>query len=381
MKIPKSIYDKLNQRKEENALRELSSEAFPIDFWSNDYLGFARSEVIQIEAEAILKKLPLQNGATGSRLISGNHPLYTQAESFLSSFHKSEGVLIFNSGYDANLGVFSSIPQRNDLILYDQYIHTSIRDGISLSHAKALKFKHNDLSHLEELLSRYTPSYNAVYVATESVFSMDGDSPNLEQMVLLCKKYKAFLIVDEAHAIGIYGKNGEGLVQHLSLQDSIFIRLVTFGKALGSHGAAILAHKEVISYLTNFARSFIYTTGLPPQAIAYTLASYKLLTDSSCRDLLHANIHLFQTEITQLGLSHLFISSESPIQAMKLSSTNLAKSYATNLQQQGIGIKPILAPTVPKNEERLRICLHAFNTKHEINQLLTQIAQIKKSYA
>ena len=381
MKIPQSIHDKLNQRKEEKAFRELSSTIFPIDFWSNDYLGFAKHEDIHIAIETILKKFPIQNGATGSRLISGNYPLYTQAESFLSSFHKSEGALIFNSGYDANLGVFSSIPQRNDLIIYDQYIHASIRDGISLSHAKSLKFRHNDLSHLQELLIRYSPEHNLVYIATESVFSMDGDIPNLEQMVELCKKYNAFLIVDEAHAIGIYGKNGEGIVQSLNLQDNVFIRLVTFGKALAGHGAAILAPKEVISYLVNFARSFIYTTGLPPQTIAHILASYNLLTDSSYRDLLHRNIHFFQSEITRLGLSHFFISSESPIQAMKLSSVNLARSYATQLQQKGIGIKSILSPTVPKNEERLRICLHSFNTEHEINQLLTEIAQIKKSYA
>lgn len=374
MNIPNTLLKRLDERAKNHSLRELSTDFFPIDFWSNDYLGFSQLAEIEKITQEILTQFPIQNGATGSRLISGNHKLYQQAERLISDFHKVQSCLIFNSGYDANIGIFSSIPQKGDLILYDQYIHASIRDGISLSYAKSLKFKHNDLENLEKLLQKFQPQSQNIYIATESVFSMDGDSPDLQKLVVLSEKYQAYLIVDEAHSLGVFGRKGEGLVQKLNLENSVFIRLVTFGKGLGCHGAAVLACEKVISYLVNFARSFIYTTGLSPHSVASIMAGYQCLTMNNQQELLHKNIRFFQQKIKEFGLENRFIKSDSPIQVLLQFGNEAVKNIAQQLQEHGFGIKPILSPTVPKGEERLRICLHSFNTENQIDTLF-QILQ------
>lgn len=371
VKIPSTILKKLNQRKTENSFRELPHKSFPIDFWSNDYLGFAGSNQLEKISTEILKNhpQPQRNGATGSRLISGNFPLYAQTETLIAQFHQSNSALIFNSGYDANIGIFSSIPQKGDLILYDQYIHASIRDGIALSNAHSLKFKHNDLNDLERILKKFYNSFKHIYVATESVFSMHGDSPDLISMVNLSEKYNAFFIVDEAHSFGIFGKKGEGLVQSLGLEQRIFIRLITFGKALGCHGAVVLSDKNTTDFLVNFARSFIYTTGLSPHAISCVSAGYKLLQTENHQQKLQENISYFRKKIQQQSFSENFLQSVSPIQALIVRTNEKAQQIATILQKNGFGVKAILSPTIPKNQERLRICLHSFNTKSEIDAL------------
>ena len=254
MNLPKKLTIKLKLREENNALRSLKTPSNLVDFSSNDYLGFAKSETIFDKTHQFLIERNLkQNGATGSRLLSGNHALYTEVENFLSEFHQTESATIFNSGYDANIGFFSSVPQRRDIIFYDEFIHASIRDGIQLSNAKAFKFTHNNLTHLDELLKRVQHEKSEVYVVTEAVFSMDGDAPDLVQMAEICKKNNAFLIVDEAHAIGVFGKNGCGLVQELNIQKEVFARIITFGKGLGCHGAAILGSDKLQQYVVNFA--------------------------------------------------------------------------------------------------------------------------------
>ncbi|GGH36814.1 aminotransferase class I/II-fold pyridoxal phosphate-dependent enzyme [Mangrovimonas yunxiaonensis] len=294
--LPEKLANKIHQRKTENALRTLGTSLPLTDFSSNDYLGFSKSEQLFNAAHAYLAANNIKhNGAAGSRLLSGNHSLYPKLEHMLSEFHNSEAALIFNSGYDANIGLFSSLPQRGDVVLYDEHIHASIRDGISMSHAKAYKFKHNNLTHLGELLKRYQQS-DTIYVVTESVFSMDGDSPDLVQLSNLCKTYQAYLIIDEAHAIGILGNNGSGLVQATGLEQHVFARLVTYGKALGCHGAAVLGSKALKQYLINFSRSFIYTTALPPHSLAAIQAAYQELPSHIKRAQLHENIKHFKKD-------------------------------------------------------------------------------------
>jgi 8-amino-7-oxononanoate synthase len=203
-----------------------------VDFASNDYLGLSNSKTIfEATHQYLVANNQIQNGATGSRLLSGNHPVYKESEELIAQFHKSPAALIFNSGYDANVGFFSALPQKSDLILYDELCHASIRDGIQMSNAKAYKFQHNDLEDLERLLVRHPET--TIYIVTESVFSMDGDTPNLQELVQLAEKYKAYVVVDEAHALGVLGDKGEGLVQSLQMQDVVFARIMTFGKGLG----------------------------------------------------------------------------------------------------------------------------------------------------
>lgn len=388
--LPKKLQQKLEDRKANSALRQLGTQNNLVDFSSNDYLGFAKSETIfNSSHEFLIGHNIKQNGATGSRLLSGNHPIFNIVESILSDFHNSESTLLFNSGYDANIGFFSSVPQRGDIILYDEYIHASIRDGISMSHAKAYKFEHNDLTHLSKMLKRSRkPSGQHdgdIYIVTESVFSMDGDSPDLKAMSKLCKTYSTYFIVDEAHAIGVFGNRGVGIIQDLKLESQIFARLVTFGKALGCHGAAILCSDDLKQYLINFSRSFIYTTALSPHSLATIHAAYHELIITESRIQLHQNIQFFKSEIKRLNLQilHLgemskgqwgFIDSDSSIHCCVISGNENVKSIAKKLEEKGFSVKPILSPTVPKGQERLRFCLHSYNSQEEISKVLKLLA-------
>lgn len=378
MKLPKSLQQKLETRKENNALRELPVSKSLIDFSSNDYLGFSKNETIFNQTHQLLVDRKLtQNSATGSRLLSGNHILYKETEDLISIFHQSESALIFNSGYDANVGFFSCVPQRNDIILFDELSHASIRDGIQMSLAKSYKFKHNDLTDLEKLLQKNQSSNNEIYVVTESVFSMDGDSPNLVELVSLCEKYNALFIIDEAHALGVFEQNGEGLVQQLVLQDKVFARIMTFGKGLGCHGAAILGSNELKEYLVNFARSFIYTTGLSPHSVATINVAYSFLqakTDELQK--LKQNIQFFKSELVNQEINSIFVESDSAIQCAVIEGNTKVKQIAFELQQKGFDVKPILSPTVPEGQERLRICLHSFNTEEEMKALVKFLKEL-----
>ncbi|WP_299626459.1 8-amino-7-oxononanoate synthase [uncultured Tenacibaculum sp.] len=372
MNFPKKLEQKLIQRTTSNTLRSLKSDTNRIDFYSNDYLGLAQSESVFDQTHQLLLDKNIKiNGATGSRLISGNHQLYQETENYIAQFHNSPKALLFNSGYDANVGFFSCVPQRGDVILYDEYIHASIRDGIQLSNAKSYKFKHNDLENLDEMLKRV--QHDTIYIVTESVFSMDGDTPNLNGLVTVAKKHNAYLVVDEAHALGVFGEKGEGLVQQLQLENEVFARIITYGKALGCHGATILGSEKLYSYLINFSRSFIYTTGLSPHALATIQVAYLHLKSEIIQQL-EENINFFKSEVIRLQLDNSFIESNSAIHCSVISGIEKTKAIALQLQENGFNIKPILSPTVPEGQERLRFCLHSFNSKKDITTILEQLA-------
>jgi 8-amino-7-oxononanoate synthase len=374
MKFPSKLNDKLELRKQTNSYRELGIASNLIDFSSNDYLGFAKSEAIFSQThQFLLDKDILLNGATGSRLLTGNSELFTETETYIAQFHQAESALLFNSGYNANVGFFSAIPQRDDILLYDELCHASIRDGIVLSNAKAYKFEHNNLDFLEKKLILLSKNNTKaiIYIVTESVFSMDGDSPNLEELVMLSEKFNCNLVIDEAHALGVFGSNGQGLIQELNVQDKIFARIITFGKALGCHGAVILGSVTLKNYLINFCRSFIYTTGLPPHAIATILVAYtKLNSPKNNLDSLKQNILLFNRELVICGLKNLFVYSKSAIQCAIIPSNTTVKKIAQQMQNNGFDCRAILSPTVPEGQERLRICLHSYNSEQEINKII-----------
>lgn len=370
MNLPKNLSKKLEIRASNTSLRTLPDTSKLIDFSSNDYIGFSVSfEIFNSAHQFLIEHNYNQNGATGSRLISGNHPLYQLTEDYIARFHQSDAALIFNSGYDANVGFFGSVPQKGDLILYDELCHASIRDGIKLSNAKAYKFSHNDFEELEVLIQRHKTTNS--YVVTESVFSMDGDTPNLEELVNVCKKHNCYLVVDEAHALGVFGDKGEGLVQMLGLQEEVFARIMTFGKGLGCHGAAILGSSELKQYLVNFARSFIYTTGMSPHAVATILHAYQFLdTNTNSLVELRSNIVLFNQQKMLLGLKPMFVQSRSAIQSAIIPGNERVKSIAQQLQGNGFNVKAILSPTVPEGQERLRFCVHSYNTSSQIEAVM-----------
>lgn len=350
---------KLMQRKEQNAFRELRLPGNKTDFCSNDYLGIVHNNLLNDKISGNLR-----TGSTGSRLLAGNYPLIDEAEKQIAAFHKAGTALIFNSGYDANVGVLSSVPQKGDTILYDQLCHASIRDGIRLSFAQSFSFAHNDIDELEK---KIRSSGGNIFIVTESVFSMDGDLCPLQQLVSLSKKYSAHLVLDEAHAIGVIGKQGEGLSQHENLQDDIFCRVYTFGKACGCQGAAVAGSQQLKDYLVNFARSLMYTTALPEHAIAVIQASYStfpFLNDE--RKHLQELISYFQQAVVRFEK----FKSLSPIQIIMVPGNDEVKKTGLQLQEAGFDVRPILYPTVPLNKERLRIVLHAFNTINEVEKLV-----------
>ncbi|MEO8934825.1 MAG: pyridoxal phosphate-dependent aminotransferase family protein [Xanthomarina sp.] len=385
--IPKKLQDKINKRKAQNTLRELRTEYNLIDFSSNDFLGFSRSEQIFDMTYYYLENSNLsRNGATGSRLLSGNYELYQEVEDRLCEFHRSQSALIFNSGYDANIGLFASVPQRCDIILYDEYIHASLRDGFTLSHAKAYKFKHNNLEDLQKHLARHvyreegsrSPKGSEIYIVTESVFSLDGNSPDLNSLIDLSKKYKAHVIVDEANAIGVFGRNGAGLVCKLGLENAVFARIITFGKALGSQGAAILGCHELTQYLINFARSFIYTTALPPHTLMTLKSVYIELPKTHEITKLFEKVAFFKLELINNQITDQFIESKSPIQCCLIQGNENVKAISNQLLKKGFDVKAILSPTVPEGEERLRFCLHSFNSEKEIKDVIQLLATLLK---
>lgn len=389
--LPEKLYKKLSDRKEKEALRSLPKVSLGIDFSSNDYLGVVNhkslARVIQTATRRTLKDIDHGNsGATGSRLLTGNYPLYGQLEEVVSRFHESESALIFNSGYMANLGFFQCVPQRGDVILYDEYIHASIRDGIKMSDAKGYKFTHNSLDVLSQLLLKYASQKQSegaaeIYVVTEAVFSMDGDSPDLVALAQLCKQYKVRFVVDEAHAIGVLGTQGQGLLQVYGITGQVFARIVTFGKAAGAHGAAILGSQELRRYLVNFARPFIYTTALPPHTIASILSFYTIIEEMEVSHMvenlrrLKKNINVFKSLIPKAGLDAYFVHSVSAIQCAVIPGVERVKALSLKLQQRGYDVKPILAPTVAQGKERLRFCIHSYNTREQIKEVLDIMKQ------
>ncbi|UWX54744.1 8-amino-7-oxononanoate synthase [Maribacter litopenaei] len=378
--LPKKLKKKLDERASNGALRQLSVPSGLVDFSSNDYLGFARNEILFSKTfQLLLKHNITQNGATGSRLLTGNHSLYHDLELKLAQTHNSENALVFNSGYDANIGFLGSVPQRGDFVFYDEFIHASIRDGLQMSHAKGYKFDHNSLSDLKEKIQKTVSGDgdSEVYIVTESVFSMDGDSPDLKQLVSFCVSEGYRLVVDEAHAVGVMGKKGLGLVQEMGLEKDVFARIVTFGKALGVHGAAVLGSNGLRDYLINFSRSLIYTTALPPHDIIGILSSYEFLAEEGAtqRTLLLENIAYFKIQAKKLKAGVSLIDSSSAIQSVIIPGNENVKRISKQLNDDGFNVKAILSPTVPEGKERLRFCIHSFNSKEEIGLIVQLLAK------
>jgi len=374
--FPKQLHNKLNHLKENGLYRSLKNTYPHIDFSSNDYLGFSSRGLLFEE----LKKLNIsvKTGSTGSRLISGNSSLFEEIEETIAQFHDADSAIIYNSGYDANIGFFSSVPQKRDLILSDELIHASIIDGIRLSFATHYKFKHKDSSSLRDLLHRHHDSFNTIYIVVESIYSMDGDSAPLMDMVALCKHYEnVYLIVDEAHAIGVFGEKGQGICQALNIHNDCFARIYTYGKSMGCHGAAIVGNHQLRDYLINFSRSFIYTTAMTEHGLLSIKAAYQLLHSTQENKKLQKNITYFNKHVSK---TQHFIASNSAIHCKVIPGNYKIQKIENLLAESDFFVKSIKSPTVKKNEERLRVCIHSFNTKEEIDLLLKKLDTISEIF-
>ncbi|ALJ01016.1 aminotransferase class I/II-fold pyridoxal phosphate-dependent enzyme [Rufibacter tibetensis] len=374
--VPERLLRQLEARAQKGTLRKLTVPASGlIDFSSNDYLGLKSSEVLAQAIAAELGSTPA-HGAAGSRLLSGNTTYAEELEEELAAFHGAEAALLFNSGYAANVGFFSAVPQRGDTIFYDEASHASIKEGIRLSFAQSFPFRHNDLEDLQQKLKR---AQGDVYVAVESLYSMDGDFAPLPELVTLCQEKGLYLVVDEAHSNGLYGSKGEGLVSALHLEEKVFARIMTFGKAVGTHGAAVVGPKVLQQFLLNFSRPFIYTTALPLASLVSIRQAYRLLPGlTEERTIVHQLVETYQTSLQTKGI-FLPLSEKqpynSPIQAWPLADPVALRALSNQLQTSGFDVRPVFSPTVPVGKERLRLVLHAFNTSAQVEELCTLLTQ------
>jgi 8-amino-7-oxononanoate synthase len=370
----KFIETRLQEKKEANSYRILKQQNGLVDFCSNDYLGFARSSELKKLVEQELKKYPdYKLGSTGSRLLAGNDAFTEELEADLANFHQSEAALIYNSGYDANIGLFSCIAQKGDCIITDELVHASIIDGIRLTHASRFIFKHNDLAGLKQKLKYAKSLGGKIFIAVESVYSMDGDMAPLTEISKLAEQYSAALIVDEAHATGVFGEQGRGLINQLNVETKIFARVITFSKGMGTHGAAICGSTMLRSYLINFSRSFIYSTAASFYTHLTIKMAYTYLQSKDHQQKLFERIMCFQAELKS---ANAVLLSPSAIQAIVIPGNDRAKLVAEKLQRKGFDVRAILSPTVKEGSERLRICLHNHNSMDEIKNLATAIKEL-----
>ena len=378
--INDTLSEILEKRKQAFLFRSLQVNEGLVDFCSNDYLGFARSQRLRDKVKLSVDQFELLSGATGSRSISGNTAFAEELEKRLAGFHNAPAALLFNSGYDANVGLFSSIARKGDVLITDELIHASIIDGCRLSYATRLRFAHNDINDLERKLSKARQNENNldanIFVAVESVYSMDGDMAPLPQIVDICRRHNANLIVDEAHATGIFGKQGRGLVNQSGLENDVFARVHTFGKAIGCHGAVVAGSNALRDYLINFARSFIFTTALPMHSLLSISCAYdELQTGDPAVESLHERIRVFRNNFHLPG-DAILIESNSPIQCLVIPGSQRVKTVASRLQEKGFDIRAIVSPSVPAGSERLRISLHLHNTFAQIENLKQALTQI-----
>jgi len=357
----------LERRIASHSLRTLSLDRAPVDFYSNDYLGIATYGLPLPYGESPTEVQ--RPGSSGSRLLSGNYQAIEELEEYAADFHRTEAALVFNSGYDANLGLLACIASKESGILYDELCHASILDGIRLSYAGTkLKFAHNDLNDLEKKLQGLTGT--SIIIVAESVYSMDGDWAPLQELVQLASRYGAMLIIDEAHATGIWGDHGKGLVQHLKLEKEVYARIHTFGKAMGGHGAAVVGSHILKEYLINFARSFIYTTALPPHTVNFVRQVYEYFSSPSFSNKpLHDLITHFNKRLEKSPLPG-WKKKGSAIQSVVIGDPLKAKAAAAAAVNAGMQVNAIVHPSVAKGTERLRICLHAFNTSGQVDELI-----------
>ncbi len=377
MKVEDRINQYLDLRKENNLYRKLQNTNSLIDFSSNDYLGLSRSAFIKQQVENDYKNYQFhKSGATGSRLLNGNSELYEEVEDLLAKTHHAEAALLFNSGFDANVGLISTVIRPNDVIFYDELVHASIHQGMKLSNAKHIAFQHNDYQDLEDKL-KMNSGYDVTFIITESIFSMEGDKADLKKLAELATTYEVELIIDEAHATGLFGSKGSGLCNEAEIEEKCFARIYTFGKAIGSHGAVVVGNQKLKEYLINFSKNFIYSTALETHNLLCVKHTY-LYLQNNINQLFSINKLNQYFKLKSKELQNAFeICGDGPIYGIIVPDNKKCKDLSIYLQNHNLDVRAILSPTVLKGTERLRIILHSFNSTDEIDQLVELLTDYK----
>lgn len=343
-----------------------------IDFSSNDYLGLSNHPRLIEESIKALDKFGTSSSA--SRLLSGDSELFHQLEEKIANFKNKEAALFFNSGYQANVGILSSLYGKGDCIFLDELTHASIIDGIILSGAKFFRFPHNDTDGLKSILQKKRSGFKQSLIVTESIFSMDGDKAPLKELAGLKERYNCKIFVDEAHATGIFGKRGSGVVEEQGLEGKIDFIMGTFSKGLGSFGAYLATSRSIVEYLINACRGFIYSTALPPAVVACNLASIDLIE----REPFRRAALLESAENLRAGLKKqgFKVNGDSQIIPLIIGDNAKTAEFAAWLQEKGYWVLPIRPPTVPKGEARLRFSLTYYHNKEILTKLLDDIASL-----
>ncbi|HHT9135904.1 MAG TPA: 8-amino-7-oxononanoate synthase [Candidatus Wunengus sp. YC60] len=342
-----------------------------LSFCSNNYLGLADHPKIKQAAITAINQYGW--GTCASRLVAGNMLLHEELEKKIAEFKGTEAALLFPTGYMTNVGAICALAGREDIVIGDKLNHASIIDGCRQSGAIFRVYPHNDVSQLESLLLR-SSTYRRRLVVTDSVFSMDGDTAPLPEIVEIAQKYDAIIMVDDAHATGVFGQHGKGMIEHYGLEGKIDIIMGSLSKAIGSIGGFIAGSKHLVNFLKNKARPFIYTTSLPPAACAASLAGLTLIQeDTSLIDKLWENIRYLKSQLSEF-ISN--ISGESPIVPVIIGTAEDALNLSTRLYENGILIPAIRPPTVPLGTSRLRISLMATHNKEDINRLISTLKDI-----
>ena len=337
-----------------------------ISFCSNNYLGLANHpEVVKAVKDAVGK---YGWGAGASRLVSGNTELHQALEDEISKFKRKEAAIVFPTGYMANIGTICSLVSSGDLVICDRLNHASIIDGCRLSGATFRVYPHRDIGKLENILKKST-GYPRKLIVTDTVFSMDGDLAPLPDIVRIAHEYNAMVMADEAHGTGVFGENGRGVVEHFNLDKKVNIIMGTLSKAVGSLGGFVTGNSDLISYLRNKARTFMYTTALPPAVCAASIAGIKLIQrDHSLRESLWRNVHYVKERLKLLNLN--VTSLESPIIPIIIGNAKKAVDVSGFLFESGILIPAIRPPTVPDESSRLRVTIMATHTRADLDKLL-----------
>lgn len=344
-----------------------------INFASNDYLGLAGDDRLIQAAIAATKEFG--TGATGSRLLSGHRELHRQLESAIASLKQTEDALVFSSGYLANLGAIASLAGKRDLILSDQYNHSSLKNGAILSGATILDYPHSDIENLKKQLHQHRQQYRRCLIIADSVFSMDGDICQLPPILDLAEEFSCMVLVDEAHATGVLGANGAGCVEHFECTKKPIIQIGTLSKALGSLGGYVAGTKALIDLLRNRAPSWIYTTGLSPADTAAALTAIAIIQqEPSLRASLWKNVAYLKQLIFQQLPQLKLLASESAILCFQLNNPTEALKVGQKLKDAGIFAPAIRPPTVPTS--RIRISLMATHEIGHIERLVEALSYI-----
>lgn len=342
---------------------------------SNDYLGLANDCALKQQFLQNYGQNPPHFSSSSSRLLTGSFPEYEQLESLMAQQFQRESCLLFNSGYHANIGILPALADKQTLIVADKLVHASLIDGIRLSGADFVRYRHNDYQHLEQLLRKHQPNYRRMIIVTESLFSMDGDMADLRTLVEFKQRFGNILLyVDEAHAIAAYGENGLGVAEMQQVIAHIDLLVGTFGKALASMGAYVLCDQILKDYLVNKMRPLIFSTALPPFNVAWTAFLFEKLPQFRARRQHLAQLsHYIRQQLQQLGQTSL---SQSCIQPYIIGDNQRTLSLAQQLQQQGYYCLPIRPPTVPQGSSRIRLSLTADMSLADVEQFVACLKNI-----